>query len=235
MCRIVVVDDHRPFLEVVEVLIAGLPHCTVIGTAETAEDGMARIKTARPDVALVDVGLPAQNGFWLAQQVLAHEPRTRVILMSASGAEEYDAAAAAVGASAFIAKSEISARLGELLHPPVEVLPPATPLDAVDHPTPFTASAPASGGSSRVAAKAASVSIRHPLLFTSALLGASVGYLGIGETLAGFSVASATLLYLFWHRAFAHHFCGQVGKRWMWRGAPSSTSPHIEGRRSHSF
>lgn len=235
MCRIVVVDDHRPFLEIVEVLIAALPQCTVIGTAETAEDGMSTITATRADVALVDIGLPAQNGFWLAQQVLAHEPRTRVILMSASGAEEYDAAAAAVGASAFIPKSEISARLGELLHPTIEALPPATSLDAVDHPTPFTASAPASGGTSRVAAKAASVSIRHPLLVTSALLGAATGYLGLGETLAGFSVAMAALLYLFWHRTFAHRFCGQVGKRWMWRGAPSSTSPHIEGRTSHSF
>lgn len=235
MCRIVVVDDHRPFLEIVGVLIAAFPQCSVIGTAGTAEDGMETIVANRPDVALIDIGLPAQNGFWLAQQVLAHEPRTRVILMSASGAEEYDAAAAAAGASAFIPKSEISARLGELLHSTIEVLPPATPLDTVAPPTPFTASTPPGGGGSRVAAKAVTVSIRHPLLVTSALLGTSVGYIGIGESLAGFSVASATLLYLFWHRAFAHRFCGQVGKRWMWRGAPSSNSPLIEGRRSHSF
>jgi CheY-like chemotaxis protein len=235
-CRIVIVDDNLPFSEELVEFIATLPDCTVVGCSETAEEGFDLTASIRPDVALVDIGLPGENGFWLTERIVALQRGTRVVVMSDAAAEEYEAAALHAGAIAFLPKREVSERLPDLLKPRDDQ-GPGTPEPAMPDGTRglLMGMSTLTISGNQISAKAESVAIRHPLLVASALLIASCLYLGLGETLAACSVALTTLLYLFWHRAFAHHLCGQVGERWMWRGAPSSTCPHIEGRTYHSF
>lgn len=60
-----------------------------VATAESAEDAMAKLKTSRPDLVLMDVVMPGQNGFQ-ATRALSRDESTKsipIILCSSKGQE----------------------------------------------------------------------------------------------------------------------------------------------------
>lgn len=60
-----------------------------VSTAESAEDALAKLKQSRPDLVLMDVVMPGQNGFQ-ATRALAKDESTKnipVILCSSKGQE----------------------------------------------------------------------------------------------------------------------------------------------------
>ncbi len=60
-----------------------------VSTAESAEDAMAKVKQSRPDLVLMDVVMPGQNGFQ-ATRALSRDESTKdipVILCSSKGQE----------------------------------------------------------------------------------------------------------------------------------------------------
>ena len=60
-----------------------------VSTAESAEDAMAKLKQSRPDLVLMDVVMPGQNGFQ-ATRALSNDESTKtipVILCSSKGQE----------------------------------------------------------------------------------------------------------------------------------------------------
>lgn len=111
--RVVIVDNHPTFGEQ---LAAYVRQCggAVVGRATEAERGLELIREARPEVALIDVGLPRQSGFVLATRVRELGTGARVVLMGANESLEYGVVAAALGA-AYLSKTAISERLPDLL------------------------------------------------------------------------------------------------------------------------
>jgi DNA-binding NarL/FixJ family response regulator len=63
---------------------------------------------SRPDIALVDIGLPDSDGLELSRQLTEGPYRVRVVLISADSDATSAEEAAAVGADGFIPKSELS-------------------------------------------------------------------------------------------------------------------------------
>ncbi|HEX4926757.1 MAG TPA: response regulator [Burkholderiales bacterium] len=60
-----------------------------VATAESAEDAMAKLRTSRPDLVLMDVVMPGQNGFQ-ATRALSRDESTKsipIILCSSKGQE----------------------------------------------------------------------------------------------------------------------------------------------------
>jgi DNA-binding NarL/FixJ family response regulator len=104
--NIVLYDDHQMFAEAFAVVLAnrGWTVCALAFTPEQAEIAIVR---HRPDVALIDVGLPAEESLTLVRAVCERAPATRVVLLTAT-ADTADrtliSAATAAGASGFTSK-----------------------------------------------------------------------------------------------------------------------------------
>jgi CheY-like chemotaxis protein len=114
-CRVLVVDDDAAFRDLASELLRGLG-LTVAGVAGTYADGVAAADRLRPDAALVDVGLPDGDGIELARHIAALSFSPRVVLTSTDADAVTDARARALGASAFLPKTELgSGYLRELL------------------------------------------------------------------------------------------------------------------------
>jgi DNA-binding NarL/FixJ family response regulator len=80
----------------------------VVGHAGSVAEGLSLAAEVRPDVALVDIGLPDGDGFQLAEQLIGLPWPVRVVLIS-SDAESWNATAARrVGACGFLPKDELS-------------------------------------------------------------------------------------------------------------------------------
>ena len=103
--RVLMVEDQRAFLESMAVVIDAQADLECVAIARNAADGLDAAKRHRPDVVLMDVGLPDGDGIDVAGRLLADLPATRVIILTGRPDATVLARAAAAGASAFLLKN----------------------------------------------------------------------------------------------------------------------------------
>lgn len=82
--RILIVDDHALFAEAIR-LTLDAQGVDVVGIVHTVEEGLEAVHRLRPDVALVDIGLPDGSGLVLGERILEDLPETKVVALSALG------------------------------------------------------------------------------------------------------------------------------------------------------
>lgn len=85
--RVLVVDDQRPFRAAASAVLRRMPDFTLVGEAETGEDGV-RAAELRPDLVLMDVGLPGIDGVAAAGRIHAETPTSVVVLCSSYARED---------------------------------------------------------------------------------------------------------------------------------------------------
>ncbi len=102
--NVVIVDDHVALRRGMELLLRRAGH-HVIGTADDAERGEALILRRRPDVALVDLGLPGRSGADLTRALLASDPELRIVLYTGAADERELLEGLDAGAAGFALKS----------------------------------------------------------------------------------------------------------------------------------
>lgn len=105
--RVLIVDDHQPFRAVARQLLERAGY-VVTGEARDAAEALAAIAAQAPDIVLLDVQLPDQDGFAVAT-ALAVSPGPAVVLISSREADDYGRRVASCGARGFIPKSKLSA------------------------------------------------------------------------------------------------------------------------------
>jgi DNA-binding NarL/FixJ family response regulator len=103
--RCLLIDDNAAFLEAARSLLAR-QGMTVTGTASCSAEAVRQAGALRPDVAVVDIGLGAENGFDLARD-LATQGIT--VIMTSTGAEDdYADLIADSPVAGFVPKAELS-------------------------------------------------------------------------------------------------------------------------------
>jgi DNA-binding NarL/FixJ family response regulator len=106
MARVAVVDDHPLFRERLCQLINHEPDMEVCGEAEGAEQALRMIRSARPDLAIVDIALKASSGLDLIRSIKALSISAPVLVLSMHEESVYADRALRAGASGYIAKSQ---------------------------------------------------------------------------------------------------------------------------------
>ena len=109
--RILVVDDFEPFRDFVSSTLKKLPEVQI--TAEVS-DGMEAVQKAqelRPDLVLLDIGLPTLNGIEAARRIRELSPRSKILFLSASDSKEMVEAALRLGAHGYVLKLDAQREL----------------------------------------------------------------------------------------------------------------------------
>src|SRR5436309_2571700 len=109
--RILLVDDDLSFLNALEALLTGEPGLEVVGRAASGEEALAAAIRDQPDVAVIDVLMPAMSGIECAQLLKGRYPKVRVILISGSIFEDKRPHPDERGTDAYLEKSEVPERL----------------------------------------------------------------------------------------------------------------------------
>lgn len=101
--RVVVVDDDRDIARYIARLLEG--SCSVVA-AHDADSGMAAIRSACPDLVLLDLMMPGADGFELVRRIRAEQPIHTVplVVLSARAGEEARLEALLAGADDYLAK-----------------------------------------------------------------------------------------------------------------------------------
>lgn len=103
--RILIIDDHPLFREGVKAIVRRTTDYAVVAEAGTFEEGMAAAREHAPDLAIVDLILPENNGVALTGQLLQEIPGLRVLVISMTTRAEQIAAAFKMGATGFLNKN----------------------------------------------------------------------------------------------------------------------------------
>lgn len=113
--RVMVVDDHPMWRDAVErdLVAAGFD---VVGVAADGHQALARFPAARPEVVVLDLQIPGPSGVEVTTQILATDPRARVLILSASGEQADVLAAVKAGATGYLVKSASREELIAAVH-----------------------------------------------------------------------------------------------------------------------
>ncbi len=82
MTSVVLVDDHELVRTGFRMILQQQDDIEVLGEAGSAEEGLQLIKTAQPDVALVDVHMPGMSGVELTERMVRAKLRTQIVILT---------------------------------------------------------------------------------------------------------------------------------------------------------
>lgn len=113
--RVVVVDDHAAFADLLRLALDGLDDLECAGTARTPPAAVELVERVAPEIAVVDLLLGAEDGLELVARLRAARPDLVLVVSSARSDTGTLTAAATAGANGFAPKSGEFAELLNVL------------------------------------------------------------------------------------------------------------------------
>lgn len=108
---LLIVDDHTVVREGLEVMLSSSREIRLVTTVGSAQQARVACEAARPDVVLLDLRMPDEDGFSAMASLLAAWPGLRIIILSGSSTPAEVALAKRHGAAGFLGKSASRATL----------------------------------------------------------------------------------------------------------------------------
>src|SRR5690348_3784475 len=106
--RILVADDHEVVRHGLRALLEAQTSWTVCGEASDGEDAVATAIEMKPDLVVLDIGMPKLNGLEATRQILASLPNAKVLILSLYESEQMIQEVLASGARGYLLKSDAS-------------------------------------------------------------------------------------------------------------------------------
>ncbi|MFJ9587200.1 response regulator [Streptomyces acidicola] len=103
--RVLIVDDHRTFAELLALALGAQPDFDCAGLAGTGTAAVDLAARERPDVVVMDITLGKECGLDVTRRIRETMPGTTVVIVSAHRDHDWVVRAAQAGASAFVPKS----------------------------------------------------------------------------------------------------------------------------------
>jgi DNA-binding NarL/FixJ family response regulator len=113
--RVVIVDDHRLFVDALALLLDHDDRLEVIGTAGDGRSAIELAAAKHAEVAIIDVRMPEIDGLETARRLRTRSPETRVILVTGLDEPNLEEQAREAGAVALLTKGALHEELKEAI------------------------------------------------------------------------------------------------------------------------
>jgi DNA-binding NarL/FixJ family response regulator len=104
--KILIADDHGIVRAGIRLLLERQTDMHVVAEAADGLEALETALTERPDLCILDVGMPRMTGLQAAREIRAHLPQSRVLILSMHDDEHYLFEALEAGASGYVLKRE---------------------------------------------------------------------------------------------------------------------------------
>jgi len=108
---ILIVDDHPLVREGLKSILKPATEYEVVGQAGNARDAIQMVKRLKPDLVLLDLGLPDKSGLELSREIRSISPPTRILIVSMHSKVDYIVKAFQAGATGYMTKESATERL----------------------------------------------------------------------------------------------------------------------------
>jgi two-component system, NarL family, response regulator NreC len=109
--RILLADDHQLMRSGLRLMLEREPDLTVVAEAADGREAVALAKSLKPEVVVMDIGMPNLNGIEAAHQMTQELPELAIIMVSMHSDESYVLRALKAGARGYLLKDSAEADL----------------------------------------------------------------------------------------------------------------------------
>ncbi len=104
--RIFVADDHEVVRRGLCALLQVQPDWEVCGEAGDGREAMEKVQKLKPDVVILDIGMPSLNGLEATRQILRVNPQTKILILTLHDSDQVVREVLNAGARGFLLKSD---------------------------------------------------------------------------------------------------------------------------------
>ena len=115
MTRLVIVDDDPMVRTGLRLILGGEPDLDLVGEAEDGRQAMGAIRDLEPDVVLMDIRMPHQDGLTTTELLLAEPNPPRILVLTTFDADDMVLRALQLGAAGFLLKDTPPAKMIEAI------------------------------------------------------------------------------------------------------------------------
>jgi DNA-binding NarL/FixJ family response regulator len=109
--RVLVVEDFEPFLRFTSCTITKEPGFQVVGEAADGADAVKKALELKPDLLVIDIGLPTLNGIEAAKKIRLNSPACKILFLTSNDDPEIAEEAFAAGADGYVIKIDATREL----------------------------------------------------------------------------------------------------------------------------
>lgn len=111
MIKLLIVDDHVILREGLTSLLGTQPDFEVVGEVGTASEAVTKACELKPDIVLMDIGLPDGSGVDATRAILAEQPDTKIVMLTILDSDNTLLEAIRSGAKGYLLKSTTAINL----------------------------------------------------------------------------------------------------------------------------
>jgi DNA-binding NarL/FixJ family response regulator len=109
--RILIVEDYEVVRRGVRTLLEAEPGWVVCGEASTGPAGVEAAVRLKPDLVVLDLGLPELHGLEVSRRILQRRPETEILVLTMHASEELIRQVLRAGAHGYVLKSDAGQHL----------------------------------------------------------------------------------------------------------------------------
>jgi DNA-binding NarL/FixJ family response regulator len=109
--RVLVVDDFEPFRQIICAALGKRPDLQVVDGVSDGLEAVQKAVELKPDLILLDIGLPILNGFEAARQIRKLVPESKIIFVSQESSADVVQEALSLGAYGYVVKTRAGSDL----------------------------------------------------------------------------------------------------------------------------
>jgi DNA-binding NarL/FixJ family response regulator len=102
--RVLVVEDYEPMRKTVRATLQKRHDLQIVGEASDGLEAVQKAVELKPDLILMDIGLPSQNGIEAAREIRELVPKAKILFLSQETSPEVIQEALSVSASGYVVK-----------------------------------------------------------------------------------------------------------------------------------
>jgi DNA-binding NarL/FixJ family response regulator len=111
LARLIVVDDFAPFRELICSILRKEPSLQIIAEVSDGLEAVRQARELKPDLILLDIGLPTLNGIEAARRIRKTSPECKILFVSQESSADMVQEALNLGARGYVVKTRAESEL----------------------------------------------------------------------------------------------------------------------------
>ena len=104
-------EDFEPFRQIIRSILEKRPELQVIGEVSDGLEAVQKAEELKPDLILLDLGLPTLNGIEAARRIRKLVPESKIIFVTQESSADVMQECLSLGAWGYVVKTRVASEL----------------------------------------------------------------------------------------------------------------------------